>query len=71
MREYLPVLIVGSIIGAFAIVFIIAYVALSRSKEVKSKERNMADAELISRLLAYAKPYWKEFVLVFVILYRH
>ncbi|MBQ8039967.1 MAG: ABC transporter ATP-binding protein, partial [Lachnospiraceae bacterium] len=68
MREYLPVLIVGSIIGAFAIVFIMAYIALSKHKESQSKDRNMADAELISRLLAYAKPYWKEFVLVFVIM---
>ncbi len=68
MREYLPVLIVGSIIGAFAIVFIMAYIALSKHKESQSKDRNMADSELISRLLAYAKPYWKEFILVLAIM---
>lgn len=67
MYEYLPVLIVGSIIGAFAVVFLIAYGALKRVKET-NKERNMSDSELIGRLLAYAKPYWKEFLLVLVIM---
>jgi len=30
--EYLPVLIVGGIIGTFALVFLIAYAALRKSK---------------------------------------
>ena len=33
MMEFLPVLIVGAIIGAFAIVFIMAYIALTKKKE--------------------------------------
>lgn len=68
MGEFLPVIIVGSIIGAFAIVFLLAYIAISREKEEKDQDRNMSDAELIRRLLLYAKPYWKEFVLVFFIM---
>ena len=65
MREFLPVLIVGAIIGAFAIVFIMAYIALNKKKaELPDNERNMSDGELIKRLLAYAKPFWKEFLLV-------
>ena len=68
MAEFLPILIVGSIIGAFSIVFILAYIALSKSKEQKEYERNMSDSELISRLFAYAKPYWKSFLLVLVIM---
>ena len=66
MREYLPVLIVGAIIGTFALVFILAYIALQRSKEhFDDNERHMDDKVLISRLLHYAKPYWKNFVVVF------
>lgn len=67
MGEYLPVLIVGSIIGAFAIVFFIAYLAI-RKEEAKQKERIMTDSELVRRLFVYAAPYWKEFVLVFIIM---
>ena len=69
MAEFLPILIMGSIIGAFSIVFILAYIALSKAKEQKEYERNMSDGELVSRLFAYAKPYWKSFLLVLVIYY--
>ncbi len=69
MREYLPILIVGAIIGTFALVFILAYIALQRSKEkLEDNERHMADSEIIRRLLTYAKPHWKSFVLAFVIM---
>ncbi len=68
MAEFLPVIIVGSIIGAFAIVFIMAYLAIRKEKETQEDDRNMSDKELIVRLLAYAKPYWKEFVFVFFIM---
>ena len=68
MAEFLPILIVGSIIGVFSIVFILAYIALSKAKEQKEYERNMSDGELVSRLFAYAKPYWKSFLLVLVIM---
>ena len=69
MREYLPILIVGAIIGAFALVFILAYIALRRSKEkFDDNERHMPDGEIIRRLLKYGKPYWKNFVLVFFVM---
>ena len=69
MREYLPVLIVGAIIGTFALAFILAYIALQRSKEkFDDNERHMDDKVLISRLLHYAKPYWKNFVVVFFVM---
>ncbi len=69
VRNYLPILIVGAIIGSFAIVFVLAYLALQKHKEKDDdNERHMADAEIIRRLLAYAKPYWKNFVLVFFIM---
>lgn len=68
MAEYLPVIIVGSIIGAFAIVFILGYIAISKEKQELDDDRTMSDKELIVRLLQYAKPYWKSFVLVFFIM---
>ena len=69
MREYLPVLIVGAIISTFALVFILAYIALQKSKEkFDDNERHMDDKILIGRLLHYAKPYWKNFVAVFFVM---
>ena len=69
MREYLPVLIVGAIVGTCALVSILAYIALRKSKEhFDDNERSMADKDLIARLLRYAKPYWKNFVAVFFIM---
>ncbi|MBD5483410.1 MAG: ABC transporter ATP-binding protein [Lachnospiraceae bacterium] len=68
MNEYLPVLIVGAIIGTFTIVFLLAYGALRKVKEDPELDRNMPDKEIIGRLLRYAKPYWKSFVLVFFVM---
>ncbi len=67
MREYLPILIVGIILGLCTLLFIAAYLYAKRH-EPASRDRNIADGELIRRLLRYAKPYWKQFVLVFVVL---
>ena len=69
VRQYLPVLIVGAIIGSFALVFVAAYIALQKHKETEEEnERHMEDGEIVKRLLAYAKPYWKSFVAVFFIM---
>ena len=69
MREYLPILIVGAIIGSFALAGILAYIALQKSKEkFDDSERHMDDKIIIKRLLRYAKPYWKQFVAVFFVM---
>lgn len=68
MSEYLPVWIVGAIIGAFTVVFLIAYGALRRVKEDPELDRNMPDKEIVRRLLRYARPYWKSFILVFFVM---
>lgn len=68
MREYLPLLIVGAVIGAFSLVFLLAYAALQKSKKDLDAERKMSDAEIIRRLLEYARPYRKSFVLVFFVM---
>ena len=49
-------------------VFLIAYLALCRRTKNETGERHMADSELIRRLFRYAKPYKKEFVLVFLVM---
>lgn len=61
---YLPVIIVGAIIGAFSLIFIVAYAAMKNKKEAVGFDRHIADGELVKRLLKYAKPHWKSFVLV-------
>ncbi len=69
MHEYLPILIVGAIIGVFSTLFLIAWFILKRHKEdMTDRDRNMSDKEIVTRLLRYAKPYTKQFVLVFVIM---
>ena len=68
MREYLPILIVGAIIGAFTVAFILAYAAMKNKKEAVGFDRNMADSELVKRLVVYAKPYWKDFLAVLLIM---
>ena len=68
MTEYLPLLIVGAIIGTFTIVFLLAYGALRKIKYEPDKERNMPDGEIVRRLLQYARPYWKSFVIVFIVM---
>jgi len=68
MREYLPLLIVGGIIGAFTLIFVIAYCLVKNKKEAMGFDRNMPDSEIIRRLLAYARPYWKQFLLTLVVM---
>ncbi len=64
MREYYPLILVGAIVGAFAVAFILAYVFMKDKKESIGFDRNMKDGELMKRLLHYAKPHWKSFALV-------
>ena len=69
MAEYLPLLIVGGIIGAFTLVFLLAFLTTKRKKAVSEEfERHMSDKAIVLRLLQYTKPYWKDFLLVFFIM---
>ena len=68
MRDYLPVLIIGAIIGVFATVFIIAYATMKNKKETIGFDRNMKDGEITKRLLKYARPHIKSFILVLFIM---
>ena len=64
MKEYLPLLIVGAIIGLFTGALILAYALVKDKKEAMGFDRNMKDSELMRRLLRYAKPYWFNFFIV-------
>ena len=68
MDKYLPLLIVGAIIGIFTIAFLLAYIKMKKDKSYKEFERNMSDSVLIKRLLNYGRPYLGQFILVFIIM---
>ena len=68
MHEYLPVLIVGAVIGVFAVVFLTAFLLEKDKKKSMGFERHVADREIIKRLLRYAKPYKGQFALVFLVM---
>lgn len=68
MREYLPVLIVGAIIGVFTVIFLTAFLLEKDKKKSMGWERNMSDREITRRLLRYAKPYKGQFLLVFLVM---
>ena len=68
MREYLPILIVGAIIGVFSALFLLAYALEKNKKESMGFDRHMADREIIRRLLRYARPHRKSFALVFIVM---
>ena len=69
MHEFLPILIVGAIIGVFTALFFLAFCILKRHKEdMTDRDRNMSDREIVTRLLRYAKPYWKNFIAVGLIM---
>lgn len=62
--NYLPLLIVGAIVGLFAGVLILAYVLVKDKKQAMGFDRKMTDGQLIKRLLAYVKPYKKSIAIV-------
>ena len=68
MTQYLPILIVGALIGVISIIFLIAYLSLMKQKEAIGFDRNMKDSEITRRLLRYAKPYIKNFVFVLILM---
>ena len=68
MADYFPVLMVAAIILLFAVAFVIAYAKLKKATAKDEKERTMSDREIVKRLLGFAKPYKKQFALVFIIM---
>ena len=67
-EQYYPLIIMGAILGVFALIFLIAYLLIKNKKEAIGFDRNIPDKEIVRRLLAYAKPYWKGFVFVLLLM---
>ncbi len=68
MADYLPLLIVGAIIGVFTLIFLIAFLAIKNKKAAVGFDRHMPDTEIVRRLVKYAIPFWKDFLVVFIIM---
>ncbi len=68
MAEYLPLIIACAVIGMFTLLFVAAYLVLRKKTEKETSERHMSDKEIIRRLLKYAKPYARSFVVIGVIM---
>ena len=64
----MPLLIIGAVLGLLSIIFIVAFLSIKNKKEVLGFDRNMKDSVIIVRLLNYAKPYYKSFIVVFLLM---
>lgn len=63
MHKWYPLLVIGGVLGILSIIFIIAYATMKDKKEAIGFDRKMSDGELIRRLLHYARPFKKSFLL--------
>ncbi len=68
MYEFYPLIVIGAILGVLSIIFLIAYLSMKDKKEAIGFDRHMKDSEIIRRLLVYAKPHWRQFVLVLLLM---
>lgn len=68
MRDYMPLLLVGAVIGTITALLLFAYGTVKDKKESMGFERNMKDGEILRRLLYYARPYRKQFVFVGILM---
>ncbi|MBQ9848969.1 MAG: ABC transporter ATP-binding protein [Clostridia bacterium] len=68
MYEFYPLLTVGAVVGVISVIFILAYFSIKDRKEAIGFDRNMKDSEIIKRLMQYAKPHAKSFILVMIIM---
>lgn len=68
LHEYFPLLLVGGVVGTLSIVFLVAFFSIKDKKESMGFDRNMKDGVILRRLLRYARPYWRSFLLVFLVM---
>ena len=67
MYEYLPLLIIGAVLGLLCTLFLTAYLILQRVN-ARDEKRQMPDRQIAQRLLAYAKPHRGNFILALLIM---
>mgnify|MGYP002556958333 CR=1 FL=1 len=63
-----PFIYVGIILFTFTAIFLISFLLIKDKKEAFGFDRNMKDKDITKRLLHYAKPYYKSFILVFLVM---
>ena len=68
MREFLPIIFVGAVIGVASVIFILAYALMKNKSTAIGFDRKMGDGEIVRRLLHFAKPHVVSFVLVLFIM---
>ena len=64
----MPLLIIGAVLGVLSIIFLVAYLSIKNKKETLGYDRNIKDSVIIKRLLGYAKPYYKSFIIVLLLM---
>ncbi len=70
MHAYYPLLLTGGLIGFVSLILIVAYASIKDKKQAIGFDRHMKDGEIVRRLMAYAKPYRKQFFFVgFIMLF--
>ena len=70
MANVNPLLLVGAVIGVVTALLVFAYAAVKDKKGSMGFERNMADGEIVRRLVQYTKPYGGKFIIVgFLVLF--
>ncbi len=70
MANVNPLLLVGAVIGVVTALLVFVYASVKDKKGSMGFERNMADGEIVRRLVQYAKPYGGKFIIVgFLVLF--
>ena len=67
MADYMPLLIMGAVLGVLCLLFVVAY-GILRKVAPEKQRRHMSDREIARRLLAYAKPYRGKFLLALAVM---
>ena len=68
MPEYLPLLFTGALLGMFSVIFLVAFFSIKDRQKAMGFDRHMKDSEIVRRLLRYARPHTRSFVLVLFIM---
>lgn len=63
-----PLIIIAAFLGAISAVMILTFALIKDKKEAFGFDRKMGDLEIMKRLLAYAKPYYKNFMIVLLVM---
>ena len=68
MHNYYPILWVGAIIGVISTLLIVAAFVVKDGEKETGFERNMKDSEIMQRLMDYAKPFYRQFIVVGILM---